>query len=98
MNQCKHLGVPIDGQLCFQIRVKKIMKNMSDGIKTTETVQNLLPTTVFEMLLQLLVFSLLGFSALCLFKFSSTLVLSVQNSKLSFELCTFFLEATHHKI
>ena len=61
------------------------MKNMAVGIKTTETVQNLPPTIVFKMLLQMLVFSLLGFSALCLFQFSSTLVLSLDKPKLSFE-------------
>ena len=62
---------------------------MAVGIKTTETVQNLLPTTVFKMLLQLLVFSHLGFSVLCFFQFSSTLVLSLEKPKLSFELCIF---------
>ena len=66
------------------------MKNMAVGIKSTDTVQNLLPITVFKMLLQFLVLSNLVFSALCLFQFSSTLVLSLEKPKLSFELCIFF--------
>ena len=90
MNQCKHLGATIDGQLSFQTRLKKIIKNIAVVIKFTATVQYLLPTTVFKMLLQLLVFSHLGFSALCLFHFSSIFVLSLEKPKLSFEFCIFF--------
>ena len=66
------------------------MKNMAVGIKATETVQTVLPSTVFKMLLQFLFFSHLGFSGLCLFNFSSTLVLSLEKPKLSFEFCFFF--------
>ena len=74
------------------------MKNMAVGIKTTDTVQSLIPTTVFKMLLQFFVCSRLMFSAFCLFQFSSTLVLSLEIPKLSFELCIFLSRSNSSQI
>ena len=56
-NECKHLGLTIDINLCLMNRVQQILKKMGPGIKTVGSLETQLPTSGLENLLLSIVLS-----------------------------------------
>ena len=85
--ECEYLGITLDQKLTFQIQVKKILKNTAVGVKTIESIQHKVPTTVLVMLFHALITSHFEYSAIFFTQISPPLLLSREPGELGIEIC-----------
>ena len=76
--ECKYLEITLDQHLTFQNNLKNVLKIMAVGIKTIESIQHKIPTTVLVMLFHALIFSHFEYSAIFFTQISPPSLVSLE--------------------